>query len=93
MLANVPLYPSSWLVCRITKQKETSLLRRQNGKQKAKPYCAFAMYCCHQYSEGIHKAIAKVFGLTHHGSVSGVLSKMRHEVKKRKVIGRTSLKT
>lgn len=69
------------LVCRVTKQTEGSLLRRQNGKPKAKPYRAFAMYCCHQYSQGKHKAIAKVFGLTHHGSVSGSLTRIRQEIK------------
>jgi REP element-mobilizing transposase RayT len=68
------------LVCKITGQNKADLLRRSNGKRGRRPYRAFAMYCCHQYSSANHQTIALHFGLSHRGSISSSLTRIRNEL-------------
>jgi len=65
---------------KVTKAKQSDLCRRSNGKQSNLPYRAFAIYACHRYSQADHNEIAKYFGLTHRGSISSPLSRIRKEI-------------
>jgi len=68
------------LVCKVTKQKEGGLREVSKGKRKNTPFRAFAIYVCHQYSQASHKEIAEYFALSHVGSVSYPLTRIRREV-------------
>jgi len=62
------------------KQKKSELRQRVKGKRGSLPYRAFAIYACHQYSKASHNEIAKYFGLTHRGSISPSLTRIRKEI-------------
>ena len=68
------------LICQITKTVEKELLQRASGRRKNLPMRAFAMYACQHYSRAKHKEIAKYFGLSHVGSVSHPITRIRNEV-------------
>jgi len=65
---------------KVTKQKQSDLHQRSNGKSGDLPYRASATYVCHRYSNGDHNEIAKYFGLTHRGSISVSLTRIRQEI-------------
>jgi len=65
---------------KVTKQKKSDLCQRSNGKRSNLPFRAFAIYACHRYSQADHSEIARYFGLTHRGSVSSPLSRIRKEI-------------
>ena len=50
------------------------------GKQKRAPNRAFAIYACHYYSNATHQNIADYFGLTHSGSISYPIAKIKKEI-------------
>jgi len=65
---------------KVTQQKKSDLRQRSNGKRSNLPYRAFAIYACHRYSQADHNEIAKYFGLTHRGSISQPLNRIRKEI-------------
>ncbi len=67
-------------VVKVLEQKESDLRQRTNGKRSNLPCRAFAIYACHRYSQADHNEIAKYFGLTHRGSVSQPLNRIRNEI-------------
>ena len=67
-------------VVKILRQKESDLRQRSNGKRSNLPCRAFAIYACHRYSQADHNEIATYFGLTHRGSVSQPLNRIRKEI-------------
>ncbi|PHS17093.1 MAG: hypothetical protein COA86_10575 [Kangiella sp.] len=68
------------IVRKLTKQKISDLRQRSKGKKQSLPYRRFAIYACHRYSHADHNEIAKYFGLTHRGSISPTLSRIRKEI-------------
>lgn len=67
-------------VVKVHRQKESDLRQRSNGKRSNLPFRAFAIYACHRYSQADHNEIAKYFGLTHRGSISQPLNRIRKEI-------------
>lgn len=67
-------------IAKATKQKKSDLRKRSSGKRNNLPYRAFAIYACNQYSQADHSEIAKYFGLSHRGSVSHSLNRIRKEI-------------
>jgi len=65
---------------KVTGQKQRDLRQRSNGKLNNLPYRAFAIYACHRYSQAGHNEIAKHFGLTHRGSISAPITRIRKEL-------------
>lgn len=55
----------------------SSLTRRQSGRRVSNMPRKFAMYCCQQLADVPLKDIARVFGLTHEGSVSPSVQAMK----------------
>jgi len=68
------------LITKVTKTTKTQLLARSKGKRSNFPRRAFAIYACHRYSRADHKTIANYFGLSHRGSISHLLSRIRNEI-------------
>ena len=68
------------LLCKVTRQSKKSLLERTNGKRGDRAYRAFAIYACHRYSRAEHLEIAHYFGLSHRGSISHPLTRIRKEI-------------
>ncbi len=68
------------LITKVTKTTKTALLARSKGKRSNFPQRAFAIYACHRYSRADHKTIANYFGLSHRGSISYPLSRIRNEI-------------
>ena len=58
----------------------SSLTRRQLGRPSSNLPRKFAMYCCQQLGDVPLKEIARVFGLTHEGSVSPSVQAMKSQL-------------
>ncbi len=58
-----------------------SLTRRQLGRPSSNLPRKFAMYCCQQLGDVPLKEIARVFGLTHEGSVSPSVQAMKSRLR------------
>jgi len=61
---------------------QEELRTKSTGRRVNKAERAFAIYACHQYSQASHKDIAVHFNLSHVGSVSHPLSRIRKEIQK-----------
>ncbi len=68
------------LFCQLSGKQKAELVKRMNGRPLSSPNRAFAIYACHYYSDATHKAIAEYFGLTHAGSVSYPVTKIKREI-------------
>jgi len=68
------------LIIKVTKREKKDLLKRSKGKRSNFPQRAFAIYACHRYTRADHNAIANYFGLSHRGSISHPLSRIRKEM-------------
>jgi len=68
------------LITKITKQEKKARLKRSKGKRSNFPERAFAIYVCHLYSRADHNEIANYFVLSHRGSISHSLSRIRKEI-------------
>lgn len=68
------------IVTKVTKQKISDLRQCSNGKRQCLPYRGFAIYAYHRYIQADHNEISNYFGLTHRGSISPTLSRMRKEI-------------
>jgi putative transposase len=68
------------LITGVTKKTKKELLTRSKGKRSNFPERAFAVYACHRYSRADHNEIAHYFGLSHRGSISHPLSRIRKEI-------------
>lgn len=68
------------LLCQLSGEKKAQLVRRKKGRPLNAPNRAFAIYACHYYSSATHKEIAEYFGLTHAGSVSYPVMKIKKKV-------------
>ena len=62
------------------KTKKQALLARVKGKRSNFPQRAFAIYACHRYSCADHSEIAAYFGLSHRGSISHSLNRIKKEM-------------
>ena len=68
------------LVSEVTKQDARELRQRSVGKRVDLPYRAFAIYASARYSCEDHNSIAEYFGLSHRGSISNTLNRVRKEI-------------
>jgi len=68
------------LVSEVTKQDVNELRQRSVGRRVDLPYRAFAIYASARYSCDDHSSIAEYFGLSHRGSISNTLTRVRKEV-------------
>jgi hypothetical protein len=68
------------LIVKVTKRNKKELLARAKGKRSNFPQRAFAIYACHRYSRADHNSIANYFGLSHRGSISHPLSRIKKEI-------------
>jgi len=68
------------ILCRIRKLSEADIRDRAIGQRKNKADRAFAMYACQHYGGIRHKDIADYFGLSHVGSVSHSITRIRKEI-------------
>ncbi|MBV1907672.1 MAG: transposase [Kangiellaceae bacterium] len=68
------------LITKTTKKTKKELLTLSKGKRSNFPKRAFAIYICHRYSRADHNEIAHYFGLSHRGSISHPLSRIRKEI-------------
>ena len=59
---------------------QKSIYQRISGKRKNHPLRAFAMYACQYYGNIKHQEIATYFGLTHVGSVSNPINRIKSEI-------------
>jgi hypothetical protein len=57
--------------------KESYLLTKQVGRQKANEPRKLAMFCCQQFGDMSLKSIAALFGLRHEGSVSPAVDSVK----------------
>ena len=68
------------LASEVTKQDAKELRQRIVGKRVDLPCRGFAIYASDRYSCEDHNSIAEYFGVSHRGSVSNTLSRVRKEV-------------
>ncbi len=68
------------LLCVHFKVTRKAICRNQAGKRQSNPSRAFAMYACRHYGDNSQKQIAEVFELSHPGSVSFSVDKIKKEV-------------
>ena len=68
------------IICRVRNKSEVDIRTRATGQRKNKADRAFAMYACQHYGGVRHKDIADYFGLSHVGSVSHSITRIRKEI-------------
>ncbi len=68
------------IVSQLMKVSEKALHQRGVGQRKNSPERAFAIYACQHYSDANYREIADNFGLTHVGSLSHSLNRIRTEI-------------
>ena len=70
------------LICALFKVSKNSICRYQAGMHHSNPVRSFAMYVCRHYGDNSQKQIADAFGLSHPGSSSFSIDKIKKEVSK-----------
>jgi chromosomal replication initiation ATPase DnaA len=70
------------LICALFKVSKNSIRRYQAGKHHSNPVRSFAMYVCRHYGDNSQKKIADAFELSHPGSSSFPIDKIKKEVSK-----------
>ena len=68
------------LICRVSGEKQSQLVKRRRGKLKNAFIQTFAIYACHYYSIATHLNIATYFGLTYTGSLSYTIAIVKKEI-------------
>ncbi len=67
-------------VAKITKTTVEELRMKKHGRKLSAPGRAFAIYAANRYSDARYQDIAKYFNLSHAGSVSAPISRIRKDI-------------
>ena len=68
------------LICKHFNVTQKDICQNQPGKRQSNPVRAFAMFACRRYGDNSQKQIAEAFELSHPGSASFSINKVKKEI-------------
>ena len=68
------------LICEHFKVTQKAICQNQAGKRQSNPVRTFAMFACRHYGDNSQKQIAEAFELSHPGSASFSINKVKKEI-------------